>query len=145
MKKVLLLGLFMSVLSCEKNIEDKMEQGIKDFISQNADDPKSYKPVSFKMVKDKSSVYLEAEYSKLQEELAKNMELENSVSRFDKTRAILKQMQEFVKKYKPKNIFTMNHVFKINNQSGAPVLDSANFSFDENFKVINSKKIELEM
>ncbi|MFB3390103.1 hypothetical protein [Flavobacterium sp. LAR06] len=147
MKKNILIGLIiLSLSACKKTTEEKMKESIEGFIMEKADDPKSYESVSFKMVVDKSSMYNEDGYLYLLKEYIQAMEIEDRAVALEKQKNILKKTLEYEKKYKPKvDAFTMNHVFRLNNKAGALVLDSANFVFDENLEVIDSKKIEYEM
>ena len=70
MKKLILLLLVLTFVSCTKNAENQAKENIEKYIMAKLDDPKSYESVSFgKLEKTKTTVKDDAKYKLLLLEL----------------------------------------------------------------------------
>ena len=146
MKKLILLLLVLTFVSCTKNAENQAKENIEKYIMAKLDDPKSYESVSFgKLEKTKTTVKDDAKYKLLLLELDEidkktqsAFDLAMSMTHAETIRAAtesfnrldamgkstIAEIKKFENKYKPIDIYKIKHTYKAKNKMGALVLDS---------------------
>ena len=155
-KKIAFNGGVSPFASCNKSTENQAQENIKEYITTKMDNPKSYESVSFgNLEKGKSSYQDEEEYKKLVLEydymnkrvtdayyFGMPMTYENTIksatesyNKLASMLTVLKEIDQYFKKYKSVDIFKIKHSFRCKNKMGVLILDSCNVILDKNLKV----------
>ncbi|WP_437918542.1 hypothetical protein [Sphingobacterium sp. LRF_L2] len=143
-----ILAVFTSLLSCSESNENRIKSSVKQYISENTNDPSSYEEVSWSKI---DTVF--EPFSKTQE--AKEMQdrmatlLKKSKKTFEEEKELINiQMVYDYKKGTRKTggrieSYEIIHKMRGKNAFGALVLSDVKFSIDTTFKVIKAENLGL--
>lgn len=148
MKYLLSLVLIICLLSCNTSNEDKTKALVKEYLSKNLNDPKSYEEVSWGKI-DSSFITFEERYrielhtlEKLSTDAISELRNgdisignENKKS-YDSLNLVIENLK---KQYKPTfNSLMIRHDYRAKNAFGAVVLQSKTFYISDDFSKIIS-------
>lgn len=124
MKRIIMV-LVIVLAGCSKSPEEKAQKLIKEYIINNANDPKSYEPIEFSNLdtffKDEYDIKGLDSVNKLMKE--ERISFEEFITLSDSVSKI---------KYKIPRDLKMNHSFRANNAFGAKIKSTKEFHFNFN-------------